>query len=183
MRRFYLTDTNEEVKIGTVIKRMGTINTFFGPTKVEHQITVNESTIPTLIECNIIKAVDDPTTKKDLPPHITDLAFYMKVIADKMHCSPDIIVNNMAALEDVYPSIVFNIILREIAIELDKQYPDHISESDKIYVVSSLDGRITEANKAHIKNYRNFAAFRSIEDARIACRTTRHLLRKMYKNA
>ena len=72
--------------------------------------------------------------------------------------------------------------MREIAIELDLKYKDHIQDSPKIYVVSLLDGRITEANKAHIKNYKNFAAFRSIEDAKIACRITRDILKEMFKS-
>ena len=43
-----------------------------------------------------------------------------------------------------------------------------------------FDGRITKANKAHIKNYRNFAAFRSVEDARIACRFLKGSLKEMF---
>jgi hypothetical protein len=43
-----------------------------------------------------------------------------------------------------------------------------------------LDGRIYKVNKAHIKNYRNFAAFRSIEDAKTACKILREILKSMY---
>ena len=45
-----------------------------------------------------------------------------------------------------------------------------------------FDGRITKANKAHIKNYRNFAGFRTIEDAKIGCTITRDILKEMFKN-
>lgn len=45
-----------------------------------------------------------------------------------------------------------------------------------------LDGRITKANKAHIKNYRNFAAFRSVSDAKIACSIVRDVLKEMFKS-
>ena len=45
-----------------------------------------------------------------------------------------------------------------------------------------LDGRITKANKAYIKNYRNFAAFRTIEDAKIACRIVKPILTEMFKS-
>ena len=45
-----------------------------------------------------------------------------------------------------------------------------------------LDGRITKANKAYIKNYRNFAAFRTIEDAKIACRIVKPILKEMFKS-
>ena len=73
-------------------------------------------------------------------------------------------------------------VLREIAIELDKKYEDHIENSPEIYVISMLDGKIAKANKAHIKNYRNFAAFRTIEDAKIACRIVKPILKEMFKN-
>ena len=45
-----------------------------------------------------------------------------------------------------------------------------------------FDGRITKANKAHIKNYRNFAAFRTVEDAKTACSIVRDILKELFKN-
>ena len=87
--------------------------------------------------------------------------------------------NNVDA---ILPSAAFSMVLREIAIELDKKYKDHINNSPEIYVISLLNGKITKATKAHIKNYRNFAAFRSIEDAKIACRITKDILKEMFKS-
>ena len=75
-----------------------------------------------------------------------------------------------------------NIVLREIACILDEKYPDHINKSDKIYIISTFDGRIHEVSKAYIKNYRNFAAFRTIEDAKIACNIVRDQLKDMFKS-
>ena len=65
---------------------------------------------------------------------------------------------------------------------MDKKYEDHIENSPEIYVISLLDGRITKANKAHIKNYRNFAAFRTIGDAKIACNIVKELLKELFKS-
>ena len=66
----------------------------------------------------------------------------------------------------------------KVPMELDY----YIEKSPEIYIISTLDGRITKANKAHIKNYRNFAAFRTIEDDKIACTITRDILKEMFKN-
>ena len=84
-------------------------------------------------------------------------------------------------MDSILPAAAFSMVLREIAVELDKKYEDHIENSPEIYVISMLDGRITKANKAHIKNYRNFSAFRTIEDARIACRIVKPILKEMFK--
>ena len=85
-------------------------------------------------------------------------------------------------MDSILPAAALSIILREIATELDKKYKDHIEKSPEIYVISTLDGRITKANKAHIRNYRNFAAFRTIEDAKIACKIVKPILKEMFKS-
>lgn len=61
---------------------------------------------------------------------------------------------------------VLSILLREAAIILDRQYPDHIENSEKIYTIDMAKGEIVEIKDIHkIKNFRNFAAFRNIQDA------------------
>jgi hypothetical protein len=80
------------------------------------------------------------------------------------------------------PWAAFSIVARELAILLDRKYKDDISNSEKIYVISSGNGTIQEINKAHIKNYKNFAAFRTIEDAKIVCSILKDDLREMFKD-
>ena len=90
--------------------------------------------------------------------------------------------NYLNSVDSILPAASLSMVLREIAIELDKKYEDHIENSPEIYVISLLDGRITKANKAHIRNYRNFAAFRTIEDAKIACKIVKPILKEMFKS-
>ena len=71
-------------------------------------------------------------------------------------------------LHCIYPGSAASIFLKEIAIELDKNYDDHISQSPRIFTISAFNGDIFEVDKSHIRNYRNFAAFRTIEDAQYA---------------
>lgn len=84
-------------------------------------------------------------------------------------------------IAELSPMAAFNIVARELAIELDKKYEGHIEDSEKIYVISSLDGRIHEVPKNKIKNYRNFAAFRTLEDAKTVCHILKIPLKKMFK--
>ena len=111
-----------------------------------------------------------------------NLDFFVERIAVKKGWKPDKVWGYLNSIAYLNPMSAFNIVLREIAIWLDMKYEDHIENSPEIYVISLLDGRITKANKAHIKNYRNFAAFRTIEDAKIACKIVKPVLKEMFKN-
>ena len=184
MKKFVLAHNGKEVKIGDTLMNQGTINTPLGKAVVIQEITVTEQLIPELLTAGIIvSASEAPCTKKEyMQPEQMCLGYYVDKIAERMGWNPKKVVNHLNTLSEIQPSAAFSVVLREIAIELDKKYEDHIQESPEIYVVSMLDGRITKANKAHIKNYRNFAAFRNIEDARIACRITRDIIKEMFKS-
>lgn len=108
-----------------------------------------------------------------------DLNYYISKIAKKSYYLED---SWLSKLYQFYPAAAISILLREIAIELDLKYDDHIKESPEIYVISMSDGRIHKANKHRIKNYHNFAAFRTIEDAKEACSIVRDLLKEMFKD-
>lgn len=183
MKKFVLVHNGKEVKMGDTLVKQSAIDTPFGKIVVLQEITVTEQSIPELITADIIKPVEGPCCgecAKEVVP--MDIAYYVHKIAKRLGWHPNKVANHLNAIDTIYPSAAFNVIMREIATELDLKYADHIYNSPKIYVVSSLDGRITEANKAHIRNYKNFAAFRSIEDAKIACRITRDILKEMFKS-
>lgn len=104
-------------------------------------------------------------------------------ISDRTGWKPNKTARFLDAVDSINPGAVFSIMLREIAIELDKQYEDHIHNCSEVYVVSMLDGRIHKVPRAHIKNFRNFAAFRTEKDAKLACKTLRNQLKDMFGNA
>lgn len=106
-----------------------------------------------------------------------------EVIGKKKGWKIDRVTGWLNGIVDISPIAAFNIVAREVAIELDKKYKDHIENSEKIFVISSLDGRIHEVCKAHIKNYRNFAAFRTLDDAKFACKLLSRQLKGMFSNA
>lgn len=183
MKKFVLVHNGKEVKIGDTLAKQGVIDTPFGKTVVLQEIVVTEQSVPELITAGIIKPVEGPCCGECAKEAVSmDIAYYVQKIAKRLGWHPNKVANHLNAIDTIYPSAAFNVILREIAIELDLKYKDHIQDSPKIYVVSSLDGRITEANKAHIKSYKNFAAFRSIEDAKIACRITKDILKEMFNS-
>ncbi len=112
----------------------------------------------------------------------TDISYYVNSLAKKKGWRTEKMANFLNNLLDINPGAAFQAVLREIAIELDKKYEDHIEKSNKIFCVSMANGHIFEANKKHIRNFRNFAAFRTLDDAKLACKITRHLLKDMFKS-
>lgn len=179
MKKLILVKTGKEVKVGEAIT---ICKVYRSPTMDEcysvRRVTINETTIPELINLGIIKVVD--TKAEDTPAH--NLDYYIGKIANRLGWKSEKVYNYLNGIDSLLPAAAFSIILREIAIDLDKKYEDHIENSPEIYVINMFDGRITKANKATIKNYRNFAAFRSVSDAKIACSIVRDILKEMFKN-
>lgn len=67
----------------------------------------------------------------------------------------------------LYPGAFINVVLRLIAVELDKRYEDHIYDTGTVWVFNTIDSKIYPVEVADIKQaaFRYFAAFRSKEEA------------------
>ena len=176
MEKYYLRN-GKEVMIGDhLVNITKTIHPTYGECTTERGITVTKESIPYLVKAGII------TPDKSVDLKGVNLSFFIEKIAERLGWKVEKVCNYLTTLDELHPAAAFTVVLREIAIHLDLQYPDHISNSPEIYVISLFDGRISKANKAHIRSYKNFAAFRSIEDAKTACYITRDILKEMFKN-
>lgn len=181
MEKIYLTN-GKEVQIGDTLTKVSKVkDPFFGKGTIVQHIVVTKDILPELLEAGIV------TTTKPVKSVVEtevpmELEYYIQKIAERLGWKIEKVYNYLNSVDTILPVAAFSMVLREIAIELDKKYKDHIEKSPEIYVISMLDGRITKANKAHIRNYRNFTAFRTIEDAAIACRITRDILKEMFKS-
>lgn len=185
MKKFYLKN-GKEVQVGdTITKVIKTKHPLLGEATMVENVVVTEAALPKLIEKGIITTSlgsdFDVDKVKPAESHM-NLHYYVEKLAKKLNWKVEKMYNYLNTIDSVYPVAAFSMILREVAIELDKKYEDHIEKSPEIYVISMLDGKITKANKAHIKNYRNFAAFRSISDAKIACSIVKDILKELFKN-
>lgn len=84
-------------------------------------------------------------------------------------------------LNDLFPKEFFAILLKRIAIELDKKYENHIVEAEKHFIINIGNGKIYPlTSKEYLNNYTNFAIFRSVEDANIAIELLRPLYNKLF---
>lgn len=183
MKKFILTHDGKEVKIGDILTKQSTVDCLLGKTSVIQEIIVSEYSIPNLIALGIIKPIEEEPCKECTENIISmDIDDYVYKIAERLGIPYETVNESLTTLYTIYPAAVFSTILKEIALEIDLKYEDHIQNSPKIYIISTFNGRIIEADKAHIKNYKNFAAFRSIEDAKTACKITKNILKKMFKS-
>lgn len=181
MKKIYLKN-GKEVQLGDILTKVSKVkDPLFGKGTIVQHIVVTEDILPELLKLGIVTTTKPAKSvvETEVP---MELEYYIQKIAEKHGWKIEKVYNYLNSVDSILPAAAFSMVLREIAIELDKKYEDHIEKSPEIYVISMLDGRITKANKAHIKNYRNFAAFRSVSDAKIACTITRDILKEMFKN-
>lgn len=87
-------------------------------------------------------------------------------------------------LQEIPDYLGFQAMLRSAAVILDRQYPDHINEAevDKYYTIDMSNGRVCEVPKGKIKNFRHFAAFRSLEDIKKATKALRPFMKHLWPN-
>lgn len=127
------------------------------------------------------KTVEECIKNKEVKTEKT-LGYYLTSLAKKANMNPAEYVCWFKMFSDMYPYAGLAVLLKEIALNLDNKYPDHISKCEKYFVVSMTDGRIHEMPRAHIKSFKNFAAFRTLEDAKFACRILRKEIKKCFGN-
>lgn len=139
--------------------------------------------LPILLETGLLKEKSDKMEllkREDIP---MDLMFYVNLLAQNKGWTLGKTVDFLNEVTCVHPSSTFDILLMVIARYLDEQYPDHIKNSPRIFGISASDGKVIEVYKEDIANFRNFAAFRSPEDAGIACRILRDFKRALFKKS
>ena len=174
MNKLKLKKTGKEVKMGEQLIKV--VNLCGIPIPIA-QIEINETTLPDLIKHGIIVAEgsdsDIDITIEGAIQHLANRIGWNKENLEKYF-------NN---LYKISPAAVFEIVLKEVATLLDKKYPNHISNSKEIWVINKVNGEIQKLkDMSKIKSFQHFAAFRSLEDAKIACRITRDLLKEMFKS-
>ena len=175
MEKFINVKNGKEVKVGDLIRVVANVNIpVFGEIKAVKEITLTKDMLAKLIirgEVKIVKETSDP---------IEIWANAWKNLCNKASATSEKMSSILEVLKGVNHWAVVQLLLKEIAIELDKKYDNHINNSEKIYAISPQDGRIHEIDKSHIKNYKAFPAFRSIEDAKIACHLVKNHLKSIF---
>jgi hypothetical protein len=156
-QKFYinLDGKRQEVSIGDTI--FGTKSSPTGTTTVI--ATVTEDSIPMLKKFGIIEKAPSTGNFEVL------IGTILHNLAVKMNESEEMSIATLKTVYKASPIAVFSIMLKEAALTIDSLYPDCITNCEEVYVISTLDGKIHKVKKQQIKSYKNFAAFRTVEDA------------------
>ncbi len=174
MNKLKLKETGKEVKMGE--KLIKVVELFGIPVPVA-QIEINKTTLPDLIKHGIVVAEGS-----DSDIGIT-IEGAVQHLANRIGWNKENLERYFSNLYKISPAAVFEIVLKEVAILLDKKYPNHISSSKEIWVINKVNGEIQKLkDMSKIKSFQHFAAFRTIEDAKIACTITRDILKEMFKS-
>ena len=136
---------------------------------------VSYNTTQELMEA-LVKEFSKEINKEDIP----SIDFFIERLSNKFDYSVPQMQTLISTLCSIYLPSAISLLMREIALYYDSKYKDCITDSKDIFAVSMTDGRIHQLNKAGIKNYKNFAAFRTLEDAKYACKILREPLKAMF---
>ena len=116
------------------------------------QIPITNNNLESLVRIGVVEKYEEPI----VPIH---QSYYLRKLYNKV---------TISFRDSSIIPILIPLLLKEIAMEMDHRYTDNIKDSKEIFSISSLNGNIIKLSKNKIKNYRNFAAFRSKEEARMA---------------
>ena len=174
MNKLKLKKTGKEVKMGEQLIKV--VNLCGIPIPIA-QVEINKTTLPDLIKHGIIVAEGS-----DSDIDIT-IEGAIQHLANRIGWNKENLEKYLSNLYKISLGAAFEIVLKEVAILLDEKYPDHISNSKEIWVINKVSGGVQKLKDlSKIKSFQHFAAFRSLEDAKIACRITRDLLKEMFKS-
>lgn len=127
---------------------------------------------------------EKPLDKVEKEPKVPTLDEAVALVSTWLMSTPhakDITGEFLAAMPDYAR---FSVILRAFAVLIDRKYPDHINNADvdKYFTIDMTNGRVCEVPKGKIKNFRNFAAFRTIDDIKIATKVLRPFIKELWPN-
>ena len=172
MNKLKLKKTGKEVKMGEQLIKV--VNLCGIPIPIA-QVKINKTTLPDLIKHGIIVAEGS-----DSDIDIT-IEGAIQHLANRIGWNKENLERYFNNLYKISPAAVFEIILKEVAILLDKKYHNHISNSKEIWVINKVNGEIQKLkDMSKIKSFQHFASFRSLEDALVAKKIMAPILQDLY---
>ena len=172
MNKLKLKKTGKEVKMGE--KLIKVMNLCGIPIPIA-QVEINKTTLPDLIKHGIIVAEGS-----DSDIDIT-IGGAIQHLANRIGWNKENLEKYLSNLYKISPAAAFEIVLKEVAILLDEKYPDHINNSNEIWVINKVNGEIQKLkDMSKIKSFQHFAAFRSLDDALIAKKIMAPALQDLY---
>lgn len=181
MKKFILTRTGEEVKIGDTIEGTKIVENSFGTIEVIHTIKISINNIDSLIRKGIIKSVEvsrepDASTDMEIKSKDDSVGFYIKLLAMKYKRSVKDISEWLNDTNKVCPKAVLDILLQEIAWYFYNIDVNGFDNAEIYYSLRPKDGKVGKV--ANVSTY--IPLFKSVEDAEKARKILKKQLELMY---
>lgn len=167
MKKYFDKVTHERLPVGVLIR-------FHYPDGETDIVKATEDLLEYLTRKGYVYSVD-----LDSVPRSID--YYHELIAARVGWTSDYMEGFFSILHTISPILYYRLIERLIAERIDSLYPNHIKEAPRIWGTDALTGKVKEIDKNYIKTWKHFAAFRSKEDAGIACQILKSLRAELFK--
>lgn len=180
----YFTIKGTPINEGDIIKKESVTSYSTGAEiKQYKEIVITKDNMKALAQAGIIKVGGTNTTtltEEMLKTHC-GICYAAGLLAYRIKLDYEFVLDFLDLITEINPSLTVSLLLKELAIELDKQYSDHISKSPIIYYVSNFNGDIKCINNPKkIKSFKNFAAFRTQKDVEMAVKALKELWPSVY---
>ena len=141
---------------------------------------------PDLVKPPVKKEYSNKGTKIEerLTKINNSLSYYEGKIGKKLQTligdHPNNFYPTLKGLSEVAPSAYLSMIMKEIALELDRSYPNHILDSKVLLGISMVDGKIHAVDKKDFKNPLVIPLFRSEVDAIVALKILSPVMKELF---
>lgn len=177
MKKFFVKSTNKEVKIGGTITLEFVTDTPFGKVTATKELEVTDKVLETLIK-------DDKVIMKEVKPnHNIIVAAAISNLANKFKCSKSDVLEILYTIREINPWAAVQLLLKEIAVEMDTPYLDNISNSESLYGLSPQDLNVHKIDRKTVVCINYAPWFRTEKDAELAKRIITRFLTLHPKNA
>lgn len=172
MKKYFIKD--KEVKLGDTISFEEVLSNKNWTTVSTHTFTFTEDYVDYLVENGYLRIEEEK-----LPTPQEMLEIVLDRVSKKLKMERTEVRDFINKVFTLNPSSAFSLLLKEIAVVLDKQYPDHISKVESIYIFNAASGKIQQVRN-NLGCYKAFAAFRTKEDIDLALSTLEGWVKHIY---
>jgi hypothetical protein len=164
MKKYFIKNSKEEIRVG------GELHAMFQKDKSSTRIEIHTDKVDLdLIEKIAAMGFLDVVEIKAVN---NKPSFYIKRCADRLNMNVEEFNALLTKLKAVYPNTVFQLLLREIALEMDNTHQGNIRSVEPLYIVNSINGNIVKTKLSNEDRKRDFipcSLFRSEDEAKLAC--------------
>lgn len=143
--------------------------------------TIDNNSIPWLLKMGVITEVNEEEPKEEPKKELEiELFDVINHLAKRLKWNVHNVCKYLDTITEIHPAAGFSILLKEVALMLDSKYPDNIRNCKEIWTISSVTGNFVLLDTKAKKHFKNFAAFRSLDDAKKAASILKNEMNELF---